>query len=168
MEAVMRNAHQREFDVPAATVGALLAELPTRLWPADRWPPTVLDNGLTVGSTGGHGPIRYSVAEYEPGKRLRFAFDPTIGLDGFHEFTVHDLGPDRCRLVHDMGGRLHGPMVLGWPLAFRWLHDALLRDLLDNTERAVTGRVRRPARWSPWVRLLRSVASRRTPAVART
>jgi hypothetical protein len=47
-------------------------------------------------------------------------------------------------------------MVLGWPLAVRWLHDALIEDLLDNAELAATGTVRRPARWSPWVRMLRA------------
>ncbi|GIJ43918.1 hypothetical protein Val02_08040 [Virgisporangium aliadipatigenens] len=164
----MRNTHHREFAVPAPVLGALLDGLPQRLWPGDRWPPSRLDDGLAVGSRDRHGPIRYTVVEYEPGRRLRFAFDPTIGLDGFHEFRVEEVGAGRSRLVHDMGGRLHGAMVLGWPLAFRWLHDALLRDLLDNAERAATGAVRRPARWSPYVRLLRSLASRRRPAVART
>ena len=47
---------------------------------------------------------------------------------------------------------------LWWALGIRWLHDALLRDALDRAEGALTGHVRSPARWSPWVRFLRFVA----------
>jgi hypothetical protein len=40
----------------------------------------------------------------------------------------------------------------------RWLHDALIEDLLDRAVQAAGGAVVRPARWSPSVRLLRAVA----------
>ncbi|MEV7013389.1 SRPBCC family protein [Streptosporangium sp. NPDC051022] len=163
----MRNIQQRLIDAPAGRLGALLDRAATaddRLWPVPAWPPLVLDAGLTPGSRGGHGPIRYSVCEYEPGRRARFLFDQATGLDGHHEFLITAQGPDHCRLTHTITCTVRGRMRILWPLAIRWLHEALIHDLFDNAERAATGRLsRRPARWSPWVRLLRRVwASRRS------
>ncbi len=154
----MRNVQRRVLDAPADRVGALLDRLATPgdpLWPAPAWPPLVLDRGLVPGSAGGHGPIRYALTEYEPGRRVRFTFDPRVGIRGYHELRVEPVTGGRCELVHVIAGRLTGATHLAWPLAIRWLHEALLADLLDNAERAATGTLRRPARWSGWVRLLR-------------
>lgn len=156
----MRNIQRRDIDAPAAVVGALLDRLASDddpLWPAPAWPPIRFDRGLAVGATGGHADIHYSVTEYEPGSRLRFAFAPSIGA-GHHEFTVRPLTPTTSRLTHELVVRPSARMRLAWPLAVRWLHEALLRDLLDNAELAATGRLGRRARWSPWVRLLRGLA----------
>lgn len=160
----MRNVQSRDIPAPAAEVGALLDRLAGPddvLWPTAGWPPIRFDKGLTVGARGGHGPIRYSVAEIDPGRRVRFTFDPRIGATGYHEARVEPLGPGRCRLVHEIRGRTHGRMLLAWPLAVRWLHEALIHDLFDNAERAVADGPRTPARWSWWVRLLRRVYGRR-------
>ncbi|GIH74459.1 SRPBCC family protein [Planobispora longispora] len=161
----MRNIQERTIDASAETLGALLDRVATaddRLWPAPAWPRLVLDSGLAPGSRGGHGPIRYSVSAYEPGRRVRFLFDPALGLDGHHEFTVTAEGPERCRLTHTIDGALRGRMRIMWPLAIRWLHEALMQDLFDNAERAATGTLsRRPARRSSWVRLLRRVRAGR-------
>jgi len=157
----VQNVQSRAIDAAAHQVSALLDGLGTaddRLWPAQSWPPLRLDAGLAPGSRGGHGPIRYSVAEYEPGQRIRLAFDPRIGIVGYHELIVTPDGPDRCRLSHTIVARTRGRMRLLWPLAVRWLHEALIQDLLDNAERLTTGRLRRPARWSVRVRVLRRAA----------
>ncbi|MEM1418366.1 MAG: SRPBCC family protein, partial [Myxococcota bacterium] len=54
-----------------------------------------------------------------------------------------------------------GPLgSLYWSLVVRPLHDALIEDAFDNAERALTGDVARPARWSLRVRLLRRVLDR--------
>ncbi|GAA0703933.1 hypothetical protein GCM10010193_68660 [Kitasatospora atroaurantiaca] len=154
----MQNTQRRTIDAPAAEVGALLALLSTpqdRIWPVPAWSPLRLDAGLAVGSSGGHGRIRYSVSEYEPGRRVRFTFAPGLGLSGWHEFLVVTDGPERCQVVHTAEGRVEGGMRLLWPLAIRWLHEALLHDLFDNIQREVTGRPPQPSRRSPWVRLLR-------------
>jgi len=154
----VQNIQRRTIDAPAADVGALLALLSTpqdRIWPVPAWWPLHLDAGLAVGSSGGHGSIRYSVSEYEPGRRARFTFTPGLGLIGYHEFLVVPDGPQRCQVVHTAEGRLEGGMRLLWPLAIRWLHEAMLHDLFDNIQRVATGRPTQPARWSPWVRLLR-------------
>src|SRR5262249_36462925 len=125
----MRNVQSRVIDAPAPVLGALvdgIAGSGDRLWPAPNWPAIRLDRGLTVGSKGGHGPIRYSVIEYEPGARIRFAFDPAIGAIGYHELRLEPVDANHTRLVHQMVGRTQGRMRLLWPLAVRWLHEALL------------------------------------------
>lgn len=160
---MVRNVHVRELDVPAAEAGALLDTLGgpgDRLWPSPLWPAMELEQPLHTGSGGGHGPIRYHVSRYEPGRLLECTVDPGLGLHGTHTFTVEPAGPDRCRIRHEIDGRLTGTMRLAWPLAVRWLHDAVLEDLFDRAEQALRTGPARPARWSPWVRLLRRVQGR--------
>jgi hypothetical protein len=167
----MRNVQSREIAAPAAAVGALLDRLAGPddvLWPTPAWPPIRFDRGLAVGAVGGHGPIRYSVAEYEPGRRLRCRFAQRAGLRGYHELRVEPCGPATCRVVHELAGTLRGSMIVGWPVAVRWLHEALIQDLLDNAERVATGRLSRPARWSAWVRLLRGGLASRARATPGT
>lgn len=164
----MRNVHQRELPVPAHVVGPYLDRLGGAddvLWPAPAWPAMRLDQPLRVGSAGGHAEIRYTVSDHDPGHRVALTFDPGVGLVGTHALAVHPLGPEGCVLRHEMSGRLTGSMRLLWPLVVRWLHDAVLEDLLDNAERATTGTVRTPYRWSRWVRLLRFLDQPRTRAV---
>ncbi len=160
----MRNVQTRLIDAPASTVGALMdtvAGPDDRLWPKATWPAIKLDRGLTSGSRGGHGSIRYFVSGYEPGRRIRFTFEPATGLDGYHELRVERITKGQCRLVHEVAGRARGWVHLTWPLVIRWLHEALIHDLLDNAQRAATGELPKPARWSPWVRLLRGTTARR-------
>lgn len=155
----MRNIQQRFIDAPAHEVGAIFDQLGSgegSIWPSADWPRLSLDGGLAVGSRGGHGVIGYGVTEYEPGRRVRLTFEPGLGLAGYHELLITPEGPDRCRLTHTIEGTVKGRMRLLWPLVIRWLHEALTHDLLDNAERAAGGRLSRPpARWSPWVRVLR-------------
>ncbi|MFE1167965.1 DUF2867 domain-containing protein [Nocardiopsis sp. NPDC058789] len=155
---LVHNTHQREIHAPAEAVAGLLGTLggaEDLLWPSPAWMPMRLDRPLGVGADGGHGPIRYRVSAYEPGRRIRFAFRPPTRFDGTHAFEVRPLGEDRALLRHTVTGRPRGLMRLLWPLAVRPLHDALIEDLFDNAERAVSARSPRPARWSPWVRVLR-------------
>ncbi len=159
----VRNVQQRVIQAPADRLGELLdrvADVDDSVWPARAWAPLILDDGLVPGSRGGHDVIRYSVVEYEPGRRVRFSFEPGVGLVGHHELQVDSVGPGRSRLTHTVAGTLEGRMTVLWPLVVRWLHEALLQDLLDNTERAATGRLKAaPVRWSAWVRLLRRAES---------
>ncbi|MFG3009290.1 DUF2867 domain-containing protein [Streptomyces cinerochromogenes] len=151
----IRNVHERTIEAPAHAVGTLLGHLASPhdpIWPAPAWPPMRFDRPLGVGADGGHGFVRYRVSAYEPGRHVRFSFDPP--MSGHHAFVIEPLGPDRCRVRHVLELARTGPMLLGWALAVRWMHDTVLEELFDNIEQAVTGTVPSPSRWSPWVRLL--------------
>ncbi|RKT18542.1 polyketide cyclase/dehydrase/lipid transport protein [Streptomyces sp. 1114.5] len=156
------NIHERSIPAQAEAVGELidgLAGADDRLWPAPDWPRMRFDGPLAVGASGGHGPVRYQVVQYLPGRWVRFRFSAPRGFHGFHEFTV-DPADGGSRLRHTIAMRLRGPARLTWPLAFRRLHDALLEEALDRAVRACGGAVATPARRSPYVRLLRLLVHR--------
>jgi hypothetical protein len=157
------NVHERALPVAPQAAGRLLDGLSSRpdpLWPEGPWPPMRFDRPLGVGADGGHGPIRYRVEQYEPGRRAAFRFTGPPGLTGTHEWRVAAAG-DGCSLRHAIAGRTTGAMLLAWPLVLRPLHDALIEDALDKAEQTLTGGVARPRSWSWWVRLLRRRAARR-------
>lgn len=88
----MKNVQRRVIPAPPQAVSVhveRIAERTNTVWPSHAWPPLLLDHGLTPGSAGGHGPIKYSVTEHESGDRIRFGFKPGAGLDGWHEFGSH-------------------------------------------------------------------------------
>lgn len=151
------NVHERRLAGDPGPLIDSLASAGDRLWPGDRWPAMRLDRALGPGARGGHGPIRYFVESYEPGRRVVFRFSPDFPVDGTHRFEV----VDGRVLRHVAEGRTRGWMILGWPLAIRWLHDALLEDALDQAEADLAGRplVRRPL--GRGVRLLRAALARR-------
>ena len=125
----MRNIQRRDIDGPVEL------DRVVELWPSPPWPPLRLSDGLNPGSAGGHGPIRYTVEEYEPGRRLRFRFRPVTGATGWHELRVDPVGPTASRVTHEIQARTHGRMLVLWPLAVRWLHEMLIHDLFDKLER---------------------------------
>ncbi|MFF8639533.1 SRPBCC family protein [Streptomyces sp. NPDC015345] len=152
---VVRNEHERLFEAPAEEVGALLDRLSAEddpVFPAPQWAPMTFDRPLGVGATGGHGPVRYAVTEYEPGRRVRFAFTPPD--EGFHELSVEPRGEGRCLVRHVLEARQRGLDFLLWPTAVRPVHDSMMEELFDNIERVVAGGCARPVRWSPRLRLL--------------
>lgn len=159
------NVHERLLrGVSAQRAAELidgLASPADELWPHQAWPPLRFDRPLSPGAAGGHGPVRYTVEEYVPGIRIQFRFTGPRGFDGFHSFVRLDH-PDGTVLRHVLVIRPRGPARLTWPLVFRWLHDALLEDSLDNAERAGTGSVDDPAGWSAYVRFLRGLARLRS------
>jgi hypothetical protein len=157
---MVRNVHERLVPAPIERVGPLLDRIggpDDVLWPSPGWPPIVLDGPIAVGVAGGHSSIRYRVTGYVPGRRVEFAFLPGQGLDGRHVFSAEPVGPERTLLRHVAEARPSGRMRLAWPLAVRWAHDSVLEELLDNAQRATGSEPERPARRSPWVRLLRAV-----------
>lgn len=152
------NVHERRVPVPPTKLAPLLEGLSgphDQLWPSARWPAMVLDRPLGVGARGGHDPVRYVVCGHARGQWVRFRFRAPRGLLGWHEFTVHPTDDGGSVLRHTLTARLTGSARLSWPLFFRWLHDALLEDAMDNAERVVVGAVATPARWNAYVRLLR-------------
>lgn len=154
----IHNVHAREIGAPAPVVGEILDSVGSghdRLWATDIWlaEPVVFDRPLGVGATGGHGSIRYSVVEHEPGRRVLFEFSPGGGLSGTHGFELEPLGPDRCRLTHTLEAqpsrwvRPVVPILIGW-------HDAMVETALDRAELGATGSLERPTRIPLWLRLV--------------
>lgn len=155
----VRNVHQREFSLPLATVGALIDSLASRedrLWPRGKWPPMRFDRTLAVGAVGGHGPVHYSVEEYQPSQRILFRFSAPRGFNGTHRFEVEER-QEMTVLRHVIEMRATGPALLSWPLFIRPLHDACLEDCLDRATVSLGIALPRPARYSLYVRLLRAV-----------
>ncbi|MGD8699289.1 MAG: hypothetical protein PVJ43_08370 [Gemmatimonadales bacterium] len=158
----VRNVHQRILAAPFAEVGRLLDRLGSRddpLWPCDRWPAMRLNPGLEVGAVGGHGPIRYSVEEYSPGRFVRFRFSEPRGFDGYHGFEIEAAGPGAVRLRHVLEMKTRGWARLTWPVVYRPLHDALLEDALDRAQSRCGAKVEERS-WSARVRAIRWALAR--------
>lgn len=158
----VRNVHERRIAADAVRVGSLidtLASADDRLWPSHAWPRMEFDRPLGVGADGGHGPIRYVVQVYEPGRRVEFRFTAPRGFDGTHGYEIDTVDESMTRLRHVLEMELGWPAILTWPLIFRPLHDALIEDSLDKAEHSL-GLEPRSTAWSWRVRLLRWLLSR--------
>ena len=156
------NIHQRILHYPDQEVGNLLQTLASdndQMLATHKWPPMRLDNGLQVGSRGGHGPIRYWVKAYETGRSVTFQFDMK-GFDGTHQFTIQAIEADKTQIKHLIKMKTSGWATLKWVLAIRWLHDAFIEDAFDKVENNLSGSNKR-AEWSKWVIFLRKVAAAR-------
>jgi len=117
------------------------------------------DKPLGVGAKGGHGPIRYVVEEYQPGRQVMFRFTGPKGFHGTHSYAVID-NEGGCELRHTIDMRTSGSAVVTWPLIFRPLHDALLEDSLDKVEADLSGLEWHGRKWPFWVRVLRKILAR--------
>lgn len=155
------NVHERELHAEPSEVGALIDALASdddRLWPRACWPAMRFDRPLGVGAVGGHGPIRYVVEEYLPGRMLKFRFLRPTGFNGHHWLEVLPKGERNTLLRHTIRMSAHGSAMLAWSLAIRFLHDALIEDALALAQATFgTAPVVRP--WSLWVKFLRRVMS---------
>ncbi|MET7877685.1 DUF2867 domain-containing protein [Micromonospora profundi] len=152
MRPTVHNVHERALPVAASVVGGLVDRIGAAddpLWPVPAWMPMRFDRPLAVGADGGHGPIRYHVTGYEPGRRVEWTFHASTSMIGSHTLEVEERGPHACLLRHGMSARPVGRMRLLWPALVRVCHDTVLEHLLDNAERAVTGTVAHPVRY-PW------------------
>jgi hypothetical protein len=156
--AKIHNVHTREIAAPDGVVGEILDTVGSaddRLWATDIWvaEPVVFDRPLGVGADSGHGSIRYSVIEYEPGRRVVFEFAPDSALSGTHRFELEALGPDRCRLTHVLeaeAARWMWPLV---PILIGW-HNAMVETALDRGELEATGCLERRTRIPLWLRIV--------------
>lgn len=154
------NTHERVFQATpeeAAEVFDTLSRTDDKMWPWDRWPPMEFDAPLGRGARGGHGPVRYAVREYVPGKKVVFDFESTgasTGLNGCHYF---ELVPESYGVVvrHVVDAQCGLGTKLRWMLLVEPLHDALLEDCLDGVEAALNGKPVTRREWSARVRFLR-------------
>jgi hypothetical protein len=152
------NIHKRIILQPKIELAGLLDTLATdddMILATDKWSPMKLDNGLQVGSKGGHGPIKYFVTEYEIGRSITFQFDLT-GFNGFHKFDINELEPDKTELSHVIDMTTRGMATIKWLLAIRFLHDAYIEDAFDKVESHFTKDLKKN-KWSLYVKILRKL-----------
>jgi len=160
------NRHERKIQASATALGALLDTLSgpaDHLWPVEDWPPMKFDVSLQEGARGGHGPVRYRVAEYSPGRRIVFQFDGdglTGGLDGRHFFEVVPRR-DYTVIRHVVDADCDFRMWAKWHILIEPLHDALIEDAFDRVEKKLHGGVANRAKWSLWVHFLRRMRGRK-------
>lgn len=156
---MVRNLHERKIDAPVDEVGMLIDSLASeedQLWPWHDWPAMRLDVPLLVGAAGGHGPVRYFVTHYDPGRRVEFQFTGPRGFNGSHSFTAIGQTGDTSLLRHELVMSPGGTAFFTWPLFYRPLHDALIEEALDRAERQCGASLDRPARRSFWTKVLRA------------
>lgn len=155
------NIHKRELEANLVQVGALIDSLASkeeRLWPIHAWPRMEFDRSLGVGAKGGHGPIRYYVEEYTPGKSIKFCFTGPEGFDGYHGYEIVNSTQNPVVLRHTLKMNAYGPAILSWPLIYRPMHDALIEDSLATAQVSL-GLLPKIQTWSLWVKILRWIVS---------
>ena len=153
----VENRHQRELTLNISEAHLLIDNLASKgdiFWPRENWPAMKFDGGLKKGANGGHGPIRYKITEYTPGRYIRFHFTAPHGFYGYHALNLVEIDKSRVKLSHEIIMKIGGPARLTWPLIFRPLHDALLEDALTKAAR-YAGMNPQSVPWSFWVRFLR-------------
>lgn len=153
------NIHTRILNEPKSKVEALLATLSTendRVWPNAKWPAMKFKSGMAIGAKGGHGPIRYTVEEYDPKNIVQFQFSRPVGFNGIHKFEIKALSNTQTEIKHTIDMETVGQGTLAWIFAIRSLHDALVEDAFDKLENHFIPHSK-STEWSWWVKLLRKI-----------
>jgi len=150
------NHHSRLIEQPIDKIAPLVETLGTSndaIWPIKLWPAMRFRDGIRIGEIGGHGPIRYSVAQVDPGREVVFRFIEPKGFEGTHALKISKQGDTMTKLEHEIRITTHRLSTIWWLIIIRPLHDALIEDAFDN----VAGKFDNPGNssWSPWVRFLR-------------
>ena len=150
------NQHTRILPGSLSKIGGYLDDFGSpsdAIWPRQGWPRARLEGALAVGTRGRHGPIRYVVEQYTPGRAVKFRFTGPRGFVGHHDFLVEAVDGEHTRLTHTIQVRASGWAYFQWHLAIRALHDALLEDLLDRASLACGENRETP--YSLYVKLLK-------------
>lgn len=152
------NIHQRTINQSRVKVLEIVRTLATKndkVWPKAYWPKMYLDNGLQVGSKGGHGFIKYSVTATE-NYNVEFTFSNPKGFIGFHGFYINETSEGLTNITHVIDMKTKGLDTFMWIFVIRWLHDALIEDALDKIENQFS-KEKSKGNWNPWVRILRFI-----------
>jgi hypothetical protein len=150
----VRNVHSRQI-VANPKNGQLIDQLSSSndiLWVHERWMPMEFPNGLHVGSSGGHGSIRYDIESYTKGQSITFRFTAPKGFDGWHRLSLDTNNI----MTHEIHCQAIGKAMVIWWL-IRPIHDAVVKDCLDKAQAFASARAVQPRQWSLWVRFLRVV-----------
>jgi len=167
----IRNVHERRIAADPEVVWDLVMAMPGpngRLWPTGI-PAMRFDGPLALGAHGRHGPIHYTVTFLDAtAGNLVLAFREPTGLVGRHSFHVRSDGRAGALLRHEVVANPEAWMRLKWPLAIRWVHDAVVEELMDRAEVATGTGPTWPYRRSLWVKTLLAVGAKRSRDVHAT
>jgi hypothetical protein len=155
---MIRNTHQRILKASASEIGELIDKLSSKedkMWPKNNWPSMKFDRKLEVGAVGGHGPIRYVVEDYVPGKAVVFRFTGPKGFMGIHGFYTEETEKGFVKLEHSIEMEVKGFGKISWPLVYQPLHNALIEEALDNAESIINKKIKPQRSYSKWIKILR-------------
>ena len=154
------NIHKRTFNQPKEILGELLGSLSTKedkIWPYEKWYSMKFENGLKIGSKGGHGSIRYTIEKYTPNEFIQFIFTKPKGFIGVHSFEINELSDDKTELKHTIKMDVKFADLFNWIFVIKPLHNALLQDALDKVENHFNSKNNVVTEWSFWVKSLRNL-----------
>jgi hypothetical protein len=153
------NTHQRKYEHPIDKISKIFESLSSTkdmMWPHERWSPMTLEQGLNVGSSGGHGPIKYFVSQYNPGRNVEFTFIEPSGFRGIHKFELNETINNSCLLKHQIKMNVSFKGFILWYFAIKWLHDALIEDCFDKVQNQIST-TKSHTKWNAWVKILRAL-----------
>lgn len=159
------NIHRRKINQPKEEISRLFKSLATKddkIWPYEKWPAIRFQDGLQIGSKGGHGRIRYTVVAFNEGEHVTFEFTKPDGFIGTHALSIHDLSKDRTEIIHEI--KMHTSTLKAtffWLTTIRWLHDALIEDAFDKLENHFSPE-KKESKYSIWVAFLRDLYKRKS------
>ena len=164
----IRNVHERRLTAGPEMLWDLLMKMPGprgQLWPPGI-PAMRFDGPLTVGAHGQHGPIHYTVTYLDPTTgSLAFEFREPTGPVARHSPHVRLEENAGAVLRHEVIVIPEGWRRLKWPLIIRWVHDAVVEEVLDSAEVATGTVPAQPYERSLWVRALLAVGAKKSRAV---
>ncbi|CAM1347405.1 hypothetical protein [Tenacibaculum crassostreae] len=152
------NIHHRTYNVSLDKITDLfytLSNTNDKVWPIEKWPRMTFKDGIKVGAAGGHGPIRYTVEQYDPEKLIQFRFAKSLGFIGTHRFEIKKVQNTQTQVMHTIEMNTKGIRTLIWLLAIRSLHNALLEDCLDKIENNFA-KTKAHTQWNWYVKFIRT------------
>lgn len=158
------NVHKRTINQPKSEIAELLKTLSTendRFWPIEKWPKMKFINGIQMGAKGGHGPIKYTVENFNPEQVIQFRFLKPAGFIGIHKFEIEQSIKNQTQVKHTIEMNTSGKGTLLWIFGIRSLHNALIEDGFDKLENHFLDQ-KKETEWNLWVRFLRKILVNRT------
>ena len=158
------NIHKRKLQQSIEKVSFLFNTLATdndQIWPFENWPAIRFDNGVKVGSRGGHGIVRYTILSFKKGESITFKFSKPDGFIGNHTLSLKAISENETEIIHEikMQTATLKASVL-WVFVIRWLHDALIEEAFDKVENHFI-EVKKIPKYNFWVQFLRNKYKRK-------
>ncbi|WCO03010.1 hypothetical protein [Psychroserpens ponticola] len=158
------NSHKRKLNQPIKKVSELFKTLATKndkIWPSNNWPAMRFKDGLSLGSQGGHGRIRYTIIAFEAGKHIKFKFTKPEGFNGTHELNIITISDHTSEINHIIKMKTNFKATFLWVFIIRWLHDALIEEAFDTVENYFSEEKKVP-KYNFWVNYLRGFYKRKS------